>query len=189
MNQKTDLRIVKTYAALHNAFTELLSKKPFEDITTNELCDAAMIRRTTFYKHFADKFDYFSFYLSELIQDSKAAVPLETFEENILEYTEQRLHEHLKFMRQNKNLVYHCKNSNLVAFFLQTIQREIEKEMRYLLIDIKKYPPSPQLDFAIAIRAGGMISAMGWWLEHPDTLSDHELAKLLAESFTYPELF
>ena len=28
----------------------------------NELCDEAMIRRATFYKHFADKYDFFFFF-------------------------------------------------------------------------------------------------------------------------------
>ena len=31
------------------------------------LCDRAMIRRTTFYKHFRDKNDYFAFYIDELM--------------------------------------------------------------------------------------------------------------------------
>ena len=61
MEKKLDLRIQKTYQALHNAFTILLEEKNFEEITVNELCDAAMIRRTTFYKHFADKYEYFQF--------------------------------------------------------------------------------------------------------------------------------
>ena len=52
MEEKMDLRIRKTYLALHNAFTQLLEEKRFEDFTVNELCDLAMIRRTTFYKHF-----------------------------------------------------------------------------------------------------------------------------------------
>ena len=70
MAEKMDLRIRKTYLALHNAFTELLEEKRFEEFTVNELCDRAMIRRTTFYKHFADKYEYFTFYggLSSQVQ-------------------------------------------------------------------------------------------------------------------------
>lgn len=56
-----DLRIKKTYRALFNAFTELLEEHRFEDLTVAMLCDRAMIRRTTFYKHFRDKNDYFAF--------------------------------------------------------------------------------------------------------------------------------
>ena len=50
-----DLRIKKTYRALFEAFTELLEEHRFEDVTVAMLCDRAMIRRTTFYKHFRDK--------------------------------------------------------------------------------------------------------------------------------------
>ena len=67
MAEKMDLRIRKTYLALHNAFTELLEEKRFEEFTVNELCDRAMIRRTTFYKHFADKYEYFTFYMKEIM--------------------------------------------------------------------------------------------------------------------------
>lgn len=37
---------------------ELLVEKPIEDMTVNELCDKAGVRRTTFYKHYKDKYDY-----------------------------------------------------------------------------------------------------------------------------------
>ena len=62
-----DLRIKKTYRALFDAFTELLEEHRFEDLTVAMLCDRAMIRRTTFYKHFRDKNDYFAFYIDELM--------------------------------------------------------------------------------------------------------------------------
>ena len=48
---------------LCDAFTRLLEVQSFEDITVNQLCEEAMIRRATFYKHFADKYEYLSFYL------------------------------------------------------------------------------------------------------------------------------
>ena len=54
MEKKLDFRIEKTYMSLHNAFTTLIEERHFEDFTVNDLCERAMIRRTTFYKHFAD---------------------------------------------------------------------------------------------------------------------------------------
>ena len=55
---KEDLRVQKTKAALFHAFYDLLSEKSFEDITVNELCERATIRRATFYKHYRDKQDF-----------------------------------------------------------------------------------------------------------------------------------
>ncbi len=56
--EKEDLRVRKTKRALYDAFVELLSKKAFEEITVDELCKYAEIRRATFYKHYTDKFDF-----------------------------------------------------------------------------------------------------------------------------------
>ena len=61
-----DLRIEKTYRALLSAFTELLETHRYEDVTVAMLCDKAMIRRTTFYKHFADKAEFFTFFIDSL---------------------------------------------------------------------------------------------------------------------------
>ena len=61
-----DLRIQKTYRSLLAAFTKLLETHRYEDVTVAMLCDEAMIRRTTFYKHFADKSEFFSFFVDSL---------------------------------------------------------------------------------------------------------------------------
>lgn len=66
MEKKSDLRVRKTYMALMDAFEELLSEKTFDDITVNELCQRALIRRPTFYSHFEDKYDFLRFYLNEI---------------------------------------------------------------------------------------------------------------------------
>lgn len=71
-----DLRIKKTYRALFEAFTELLEEHRFEDVTVAMLCDRAMIRRTTFYKHFRDKNDYFAFYIDELMSGLPQSGPM-----------------------------------------------------------------------------------------------------------------
>ena len=66
---KLDLRIEKTYRALCEAFTALLAERRYEDITVSDLCDRAMIRRTTFYKHFADKREFLSFYVRRIREE------------------------------------------------------------------------------------------------------------------------
>lgn len=49
-----DIRIVKTKNSIINAFLELRSKKPIEKITVKELCEKALINKSTFYSHFMD---------------------------------------------------------------------------------------------------------------------------------------
>ena len=62
MSGKEDLRVRRTKKALFDAFMQLLCEKPFDEITINELCDVAGIRRATFYKHYSDKFDFLTAY-------------------------------------------------------------------------------------------------------------------------------
>ena len=184
MENKTDLRIVKTRLALHNALTELLEQKNFENITVNELCDVAMIRRATFYKYFSDKYDYFIFYISEIAKVSRNSISTDVLISNPLEYTERRLYDYLNFMRSHKKLINNIKNSNLLFFFYQNIQQLFEEELREILIRLNKYSPSPEIDFTITLYAGGLISAAGWWIEHPDALTDKELAQLLLDTIS-----
>lgn len=53
-NKKNDLRIQKTEQAIKNAFIELRAKKPLEKITVKELCELALINKSTFYTHYED---------------------------------------------------------------------------------------------------------------------------------------
>ena len=66
MEKKNDLRVQKTYRALMAAFEALMAEETFDDITVNELCARALIRRPTFYSHFEDKYDFLRFYLNEI---------------------------------------------------------------------------------------------------------------------------
>ena len=69
MEQKLDLRIQKTYMSVTKALIEMMEEMPFEDIKVKELCDRAMIRKSTFYKHFADKYELLAFIVKEVIND------------------------------------------------------------------------------------------------------------------------
>ena len=66
MARKEDLRVRKTKKAIAEAFMALLEEKTYEEITVNELCDRAGVRRTTFYKHYKDKLDHVACFAKDL---------------------------------------------------------------------------------------------------------------------------
>lgn len=63
---KQDLRIVKTRKALYRAFEELMKNKSFEQIKVSDICNEALINRSTFYDHYADKYDLLEEYINSL---------------------------------------------------------------------------------------------------------------------------
>ena len=48
MAQKQDLRIQKTHKFLYAALFDLMEQKPFSEISVTDICQKAMVHRTTF---------------------------------------------------------------------------------------------------------------------------------------------
>jgi len=51
-----DLRIVKTKKAIRNAFFAIRAKTPLEKVKVVDLCEDALINKTTFYNYYEDVF-------------------------------------------------------------------------------------------------------------------------------------
>ena len=60
-----DIRITKTQMALSKTLMDLLEKKSFQKITVNDICQGAIVSRSTFYMHFEDKYQLMLFCLQE----------------------------------------------------------------------------------------------------------------------------
>lgn len=72
MNEKIDLRIIKTKKVLFDALVTLMKKKNFDKIKISDICEVALINRSTFYAHYQDKYDLLIAlieYLNKLIPD------------------------------------------------------------------------------------------------------------------------
>ena len=74
MKKNLDLRVQKTYRSLTQAMQELLSEKGLDEITVTELCERAQTRKATFYKHFGDKYELFTFMIRELQEEYNNSV-------------------------------------------------------------------------------------------------------------------
>jgi AcrR family transcriptional regulator len=55
LEARIDPRIVRTRAALREALASLLRDRTFEELTLQEIAEAASLNRATIYKHYADK--------------------------------------------------------------------------------------------------------------------------------------
>ena len=64
--KKTDLRVIKTKNILYNTLIDIMRDKQFEDIKVSDICEKALVNRSTFYAHFSDKYELFSSYIGSL---------------------------------------------------------------------------------------------------------------------------
>ncbi len=82
---------LRTQNIIKDAFMELLKEKTFSSITINHICEKAMIHRSTFYRHYEDKYELFSDASNSiaisLFEQTKQGMDLErTLFEEIIEY-------------------------------------------------------------------------------------------------------
>jgi AcrR family transcriptional regulator len=163
---KTDLRVIKTHKALTDAFWQMLGEKKFEDIAINELCDRAVVRRATFYKHFADKYDFFAFVVrgkqaefdAQIRQQTDDALP-QSFYLDIIQHT-------LDFLNSNEKLVQTVLESEMLPTVLDILSRQITLDIiQKLKEDADNGVPLPASPSVMAqFFTGALVYTARWWV-------------------------
>ena len=184
-----DLRIKKTYRALFTAFTELLEEHRFEDLTVAMLCDRAMIRRTTFYKHFRDKNDYFAFYIDELMSGlpqkrddadgAEGVGDVRTLRHEVFDDAMNMILAHEQLM---DNILASSMSGMLTGMICDRIARSIRERVMSALDEDALAPVS--LETTSEFVAGGIIRLFTkWWESGHDLERQPEIADVVDALF------
>lgn len=182
MNDKMDLRIQKTYLGLHNAFTELLEEKRFEDFTVNELCDRAMIRRATFYKHFADKYEYYTFYLKEVCATFQDQLPPDVTADEVNSYFLHMCCELLRFVKEHERMIKNCLGSNMLPILLHILLEQIRNDLFSVLLRTKDSNKmnNIQMEGISSFYAGGVLSMLFRFLECDNNITEDNFTEIVS---------
>lgn len=180
--EQLDLRVQKTYKALVEAFERLLLEKEFESISVTEICDAAMIRRPTFYKHFLDKYDFITFFIKHKMNkifdfaiqksnDEGVDFFIVVFEQ-LLDQFDNLLH-----------LIFSIQTNGNSIFELESV-REYGKSMLNNYVkkeDTDKELPL-QLSYKGQIIMGITIQSVFWYKEKKNQISRKEVIELYTQT-------
>lgn len=74
---KQDLRIIKTHRQLEQALLNCLQTTPFHKITIEQLCQKAMVNRSTFYSYYQDKEDFLKRFIEQQLSLFKEKVDVQ----------------------------------------------------------------------------------------------------------------
>ena len=69
MEKKKDLRVIKTKKMIYTALVELMKEKTFEEIKVSDICEKALINRSTFYAHYEDKYELLIDFIKDLKEE------------------------------------------------------------------------------------------------------------------------
>lgn len=118
---KEDARVVKTKQKLLTTFRTLIKEKSFEDITVNELCDMADVRRATFYKHFPDKLAFLKFFIGSLRDNFERRIAKRKKYDSDYEYYVDYLTAVVLYLDDNDDIVSKALESNVMPALLNII--------------------------------------------------------------------
>ena len=185
MNKKIDFRIEKTYLSLNHAFTSLLEEKRFADFTVNELCDRAMIRRTTFYKHFADKYEYFSWYIKETCSSFKEQLSFNEVSCSMHDYFWNMCAQLLDFLDENEKLVLNVKENSMLPVLMDDLMEQISTSVSNAMEQMeetRKMIPL-QITSLANFYAGGLVNTLRQKLKQGNQISIDELMDVISICF------
>ena len=173
-NKECDLRVIRTKKLICKAFKALLEKKSFEGITVNEICQEAMVHRTTFYKYFTDKYDLLRFCYGathdELIKN--IALDKKDGQDVDLLISEKLVKEFIDNKGTFENIVA-AENSFCIGnMMIEVVSEVIHKDIKNGLIKNNTMVPD---ELVSKFLAGGFLAIAKWYCRNNKKVSVEEL--------------
>lgn len=169
-----DLRVQKTYAALITSLTTLIQTKDFEDISVTEICDGALVRRQTFYKHFLDKYDFLTYFIkkriNELFESAFNNIDVEANENFFTLVFKQLIHD----LDDTILLIFKLQMSNEIITELENIQT-YGKAMLSTFTNVDETIDPKYLDYKRDIMMGMTINSVNWYQNNKYQLTQEEM--------------
>jgi len=168
--RQLDLRIRRTHKLLWKALFELMtqSKQKYSSITINQICDLAMVHRTTFYQHFEDKNALLAFGFKQ-VQEEVSIAPLSDRLTKPFQVMEQFLHH----KELGKILESQMDDEQFINFITyQTREMKIQEDEELLRISNNHTIP---FDLIIEFHSGVITTLSAWWLQNRNEVSAKEM--------------
>lgn len=177
MTKNQDLRYIRTNQMLCDAFTELLSKKKFENITINDLCEKALIRRATFYTHFMDKYDFFTYFIRQNRNQFLSTWKTSESQQTLKDFSIHMFRQLINYLSEHMDMVHNIFNSSALSILMDLLADEIRTSF---LNKLKEVPasdkkPEPLMEITAVYCSGGIIQLLRYWLTTTNDISQEQL--------------
>jgi AcrR family transcriptional regulator len=177
-----DLRVRRTRKLLQEALIELTVEKGFPAVTVRDITDRAMVNRSTFYRHYLDKYQLLDEYMadiSKLTDNEHQGASWNKHENGAPEGVVKLLRHVQKYADFYRVML----GQNGDAAFTAKFRQNTETRFRQLLAHygMESQPDSPPVDFRVSYISCAAVGAILWWLESGQPYPVEQLAKWLSE--------
>lgn len=179
-----DRRQKKTRDAIFSAFAELLSQKHYNQISVQEIIDAANVGRTTFYAHFETK-DYLLKSLCEElfghIIDTAMGLPHGHYHYSCGSKTDSVFLHLVRHLQENDRNILELLSSENNEIFMKYFKTNLRTLIvtQYAQKGLLKNAALPE-DYLVNHIASSFVETIDWWLsrgmkETPETITEYFL--------------
>ncbi len=185
-----DPRVRRTRKLLQQAFIEATVEKGFAALTVRDITERAMVNRSTFYRHYLDKYDLLEQHLNEIydVFEQHLNAMYEMLEEEGAIIEEDRnsgLIELLKQMQQFPDFYRVMLGPQADAFLSQRFRQQTQQRMlayfHQAFPQAASDPERPSLDLKFTTVAWTGCTALGWWLQQERPSPPEQFGRWLQE--------
>lgn len=180
-----DRRQKKTRDAIFSAFAELLSQKHYNQISVQEIIDAANVGRTTFYAHFETK-DYLLKSLCEElfghIIDTAMGLPHGHYHYSCGNKTDSVFLHLVRHLQENDRNILELLSSENNEIFMKYFKTNLRTLIvtQYAEKGLLKSATLPK-DYLVNHIASSFVETIDWWVsrgmkETPETITEYFLS-------------
>jgi AcrR family transcriptional regulator len=175
-----DLRVRRTRKLLQQALIEVTVEKGFAALTVRDITRRAMVNRSTFYRHYLDKYDLLEQHINEIYEVlEKEGIIGEGRHEGLIELLKQ-IQQFPDFYR----VVLSAKaDAFLSQRFRQQTQQRVLAYFQQTFPEAVSDPDRPPLDLKFTTVASAGCSALAWWLEQEQPSTPEQFAHWLQQLF------
>ncbi|GHO62012.1 TetR family transcriptional regulator [Ktedonobacter sp. SOSP1-52] len=174
-----DLRVRRTRKLLQQAFIELTVEKGFATLTVRDITERAMVNRSTFYRHYLDKYDLLEQYMNEIYELTEE----QNFPAEKQEQTSPGPLNLLKHIQQYADFYRVMLSAKGDPHFTQRFRQNTEKRFRSFSTQTPTEPEAdaPPIDLKLSCIAYAGIGATTWWLEQEQPCPPEQLARWMSQ--------
>lgn len=175
MTNKLDLRIIKTNNILYESLVKLLEEKTFEEIKVSDICQKALINRSTFYSHFNDKYELFMSLINNLKQELEADLKL-IEENNLKNYYLKMIEVFLNHIEGKENIYRSILINNRNSIIMDMIYDTITDDVNSKIKENDKNVPN---DIFASYYLGAIVNVGIEWFKNNKKYSKDEILEYL----------
>lgn len=165
-----DRRTKKTKAAIFAAFTELLSKEKYSQITIQKVIDLADVGRSTFYSHFETKDELLKSMCLDMFRDMTSLE--HSFD---IDNPHSMITDILYHIKDNKKAIKGVIASESGDLLMNNFKAYFNEQIEELLDHSVNYSKKTPKDFLINHISGSFIEMVKWWVENNMKQTPEEL--------------